>query len=139
MFRVELSLEDHTYGVAQCEYVISQKTDETGRPTGIVRSGLIQIVVAGTEDELLASWATDSNKQLDGKLTFYRLNEDGVFKEVKFEGGYCVAYREYFLPLGNEVISIRSPVALTPYCTEIAVSAAKLTIDGTAHDNGWPA
>lgn len=139
MFRVELALEDQTYGVITCEYVLSQKTDETGRPTGMVRSGLIQVLLVGGEDELLASWATDSNKQLDGTLTFYFIQEESVFKEVKFEGGYCVTYREYFLPMGNGVTSIRPPTGLASYCTEIAVSAAKLTVDGMAHDNGWPA
>ena len=138
MYRVELSLEDQTYAIMTCEYVLSQKTDETGRPTGMVRSGLIQLVVEGSEDELLASWATDSNKQLDGTLTFHSIKEESVFKEVKFEGGYCVVYREYFLPMGSDVTSIHPPTGLTSYCTEIAISAAKLTVDGLAHDNGWP-
>lgn len=138
MNRAELLLDGELYGVITCEYVISQKTDEQGRPTGIPRSGLIQIVLAAANDETLANWATDSEKQLDGTLTFYLADEDTIFKEIKFEGGYCVSYGEYFLPLGNPVIGIQPPTSLTPYSLELAISAAKLTIDGLTHDNGWP-
>jgi hypothetical protein len=138
MYRAELSLDGETYGVITCEYVLSQKTDDMGRPEGMVRSGLIEIVVLGTDEEILAHWAADSAKQMDGTLTFYLLNEDTVFKEVKFEGGYCITYREYFLPLGNQTTAIRSPTGLTSYCLEIAISAAKVTVDGMTHDNGWP-
>ncbi len=139
MYRVELSLEDQTYGVITCEYVLSQKTDDTGRPTGKVRSGLIQVMLVAGDDELLVNWAADSDKQLDGYLNFYSLDKDGgLFKEVKFEGAFCVAYREYFLPMGNEAFSIYPPSLATSYYTEIAISAAKLTLDGTVQDNGWP-
>ena len=140
MYQAELSLEDQTYHVLTSEYVLSQKTDDNGRPTGQVRSGLIQLTLQGDHDELLATWATEANKQMDGKLTFYSIAADETaFKEINFEGGYCVSYREYFLPLTNELHLIGSPTGSTSYCMEIAISAAKLTIDGQTHDNQWPA
>jgi hypothetical protein len=138
MYRAELLLDGKTYGVITCEYVLSQKTEENGKPAGLVRSGLIQLVVPGSDEETLPQWAADSNKQMDGTLTFYIFDEDTVFKEIRFEGGYCVSYREYFLPLGNQVASIRPPTGLTSYCTEVGISAAKITVDGMTHDNGWP-
>lgn len=139
MYRSELLLDEKSYRVISCEYVISQKTDEHGRPTGIIKSGLIEVVIEGVDDETLAVWATDSEKQMDGNLTFYLADEDTIFKEVKFEGGFCVAYREFFLPLGNQVKGVQPSTSLIPYSIELAISAAKLSIDGHLHDNGWPA
>lgn len=138
MHRAELTLDKELYPVITCEYVISQKTDEYCRPTGIPRSGLIEVVVAVANDETLENWATDPGKQMDGSLKFYWADEDTIFKEIKFEGGYCISYDEYFLPLGNQAIGVQPPTNVTSYCVKLAISTAKLTIDGHTHDSGWP-
>ncbi len=127
-FKAAFDFEGHTYEVITCEYKLSQDVDASGKPTSNVKSGCIELLLNGSDDETLANWAVDPQKTAEGTLTFYQIDSEAKFKELKFEGAYCVGYFEQMGEAGQ-------PVA---YALRIRISAAKLTIGGVTHDNHWP-
>lgn len=133
-FSAELSLEGKTFPVLTATYGLLQQTDEGGKPTAGVRTHLIQLRLTGSDDETLTSWAADARKQLDGKVTFFRIDEQSTFKEVAFEKAYCVYYAERVAPM--DIAGMESLPGT--YLIDIGISPAVLKIGATRHDNQWP-
>ncbi|AUD01101.1 type VI secretion system tube protein TssD [Spirosoma pollinicola] len=130
-FNAEMSLDGKTFPVLTVSYGLYQATDESGKPSSGVRTYLIQLRLAGSDDETLPNWAVDAQKQFDGKITFFRIDEQSTFKELTFEQAYCIHYAERVAPAegsdqGNE-----------SYQIEMSISPAVLKIGGTKHDNQW--
>jgi hypothetical protein len=131
-FSAELSIDGKTFPVLTVSYGLYQATDETGKPSSGVRTHLIQLRLMGSDDETLPNWAADGQKQLDGTITFYRIDEQSTFKELAFEQAYCVQYAEHMAPADQTDQGLPGS-----YLIELGISPAVLKIGGTKHDNQW--
>lgn len=130
-FNAEMSLDGKTFPVLTVSYGLYQATDESGKPSSGVRTHLIQLRLAGSDDETLPNWAVDAQKQFDGKITFFRIDEQSTFKELTFEQAYCIHYSERVAPAEG------SDQGTESYQIEMSISPAVLKIGGTKHDNQW--
>lgn len=126
-FSADLLVSGKTFTVLTCEYTLSQPTDPRGRPSAGVRSGLLRITIVGTDYAVLTEWAINPRKALDGWLTFYD-TKGATLKTLSFEKGYCVSYREIFTPHEG---------AMAAYTFDIGITASKINLNGTLHDNQW--
>jgi len=95
-FKGEFKVAGNTYSIIQCSIPIRQKYDPKGKPASGVYSGKIKVILEGTNDGTLGSWMADPTKKQDGKLLFYRVDQDSTFKEVSFEGAYILTLMEHF-------------------------------------------
>lgn len=126
-YSADFIVSTKTFTVLTCEYTLSQPTDPRGRASAGVRSGLIRISLVGTDYAVLTEWAIDPRKAHDGVVLF-RDAKGGTLKTLKFDKGYCVSYREIFTP--HEGVT-------SAYTFDIGITAAKIHLNGTLHDNQW--
>ncbi|MCX6216955.1 type VI secretion system tube protein TssD [Spirosoma sp.] len=129
-FSAEFILPDAgaSFRVLTCDYQLSQMTDQRGRPTAGVRSGLLRIAIMGANYQSLTHWAIDPFKAHDGSIVFKDL-VGKTFKTITFTQGYCVSYREIFTPHDGEAVVYRF---------DLGITAAQVTLLGdTLHDNQW--
>ena len=131
-FSAELSIEGKTFPVLTASYGLYQTTDETGKPNSGVRTHLIQLQLSGSDDDTLTNWAVDPQKRVDGKITFFRIDEQSTFKELTFEQAYCVKYTERVAPADTT-----DQLLPGSYLIEIDISPAIVKIGSTKHDNQW--
>jgi hypothetical protein len=126
----EFTIEGKTFRVIKCEYGFSQNVDLFGKPVPWVTSDPIKLEIVGTNDETSISWATNNKKKLNGSISIYR-SDQSVLKEIKFEDGYCVKYKE------DIQLLIKSSLD-TPYRHCLEISAKVISIGDIKHDNHWP-
>jgi len=126
-FSARLFVGGQSFRVLTCEYSLSQPTDPRGRASAGVRSGLLRISLLGSDYAMLTEWAVNPRKALDGEVAFYN-DIGGTYKTLSFEKGYCVSYREMFSPHDG---------ASASYMFDIGITAAKIDLNGTSHDNQW--
>ena len=127
----EMSLEGKSFPLLKCQYRLYQNTNDQGRPTNRPRSGLIELYCTGTDDEQLVDWASNPQKKLNGKITFYRPDQAAKFKELIFEDAYCADYQEKFRHTGAE-----NPSGVV-YAFYVGITAARIQIGEVKHDNQW--
>lgn len=95
----ELTVENRTYSVMECDYEFTQAVDITGRPSDRPRGGLLNVVILSPDDSDLSlhEWMRDKDTTKDGQITLY-VNRDAVMapKTIRFENAYCIRLYEYF-------------------------------------------
>jgi len=133
-FYAELQVDGKTFAIDTASYGLYQPTDESGNPASGVRTHAIRLQLAGSDDETLSAWAADPYKRLDGTLTFYRIDGQGRFREVRFEQAYCVRYAERLAATRNA----SGHETGTSYQIELTISPMNLKIGNTEHKNQWP-
>ena len=111
-FNGEFKVAGNTYSIIECSVPLYQKYDQKGKPASGVHSGRIRLILEGTDDGTLGNWMSDPTKKQDGKLSFFRVDQESTFKEISFEGAYIIALLENFT-------------------TDIEMSNALLTEEGT--------
>ena len=94
-FKAELSVEGKVYNVRRFFTLIHRKTDLKGRPTSMPQ-WTIALRIDAVDDTTLTSWMIDPTKQLDGKLTIYKIDQDTKLKEIQFKKSYCYFMRDVF-------------------------------------------
>jgi hypothetical protein len=128
-FTAELTIEGKSFPILKCEYHFSQEVNLFGKPIPRVISKPIRLELMGSNDETNISWATNSQKKLDGTISFYKSNKS-VFKEIKFENGYCIKYKEDIHPL-------KGSKSVPDYVVSMEISAKTISIGDIKHDNHW--
>jgi hypothetical protein len=129
-YTAELTMEGKTFPVIKCVYGLSQKVDLFGKPVPKVISDTIKLEIIGSDDETSISWATNYKKKLGGKISFYK-SDQSVFKEIKFEDGFCIRYKE-------EIHLSKGANSGAPYKHCLEISAKEISIGDIKHDNHWP-
>lgn len=151
-FKATLDIGDKTFDLLYCASVLQQLTDASGKPVSGVRGGMISLIIQGSDDDSLATWATDPTKQQDGKITFFRIDQDATFKKIEFKSAYLTNMIESFVAddepfhLEREIpnaedqykliiqIQQRTRSSYIVYCN---ISSEKISVDGVDHDNKW--
>lgn len=127
-FVAEFRVADASYTILTCDYQMSQPTDPRGRPTAGVRSGLLRVSLMGANYQVLTHWAINPFKAHDGEIVF-KDRSGKTLKTLTFKQGYCVSYREIFMPFDGEAVA---------YSFDLGITAAKITLLGDAlHDSQW--
>ncbi len=119
--------------VIDFSYNFSRDVDASGRPSGSVRGGTVQITIESTKSAFLPEWmTTQSGKMKSGEIIINSdENETQSVKKIKFDDSFIVNYGESFSWQGGENMM-----------ETFTVSAHKISVegDGTAQfQNEWPA
>jgi hypothetical protein len=113
--------------VLNLTYSLHQETDVEGRPTSVTRGGKIKATVKSLNDGSndLFAFACDPFGRKDGKVEFQR--RDGTnMKTLEFKDAYMVDYEEVYDSVNSE-----------PQVETFTVSAKKITLSDTYHENTW--
>jgi hypothetical protein len=111
-----------------CSYSLRRDVDATGRPSGRLYGGTIQMELESTDDTSLLEWMVDPYSRKGGTIKFYKDNENAKMKELKFEDGYIIQYSEAMDSIGSNPMTIN-----------FTVSAKKIGVENAEHENEWPA
>ena len=126
-FKASLTVDGKTYNVLSCHYSFNQNVDSTGRPSSDVRGGSVSVTVESTDDNTIYNWMTDPHGFKDGKITFFKRDQDSKMKELEFKQAACINYSEAFDANSS------SPMSLA-----FTLSAKEIVLGGDAHKNPWP-
>lgn len=126
-FKAKFELDGKTFNVQNSSFSLHQNVDATGRPSSDVRGGIVSVSVESTEDNTLFEWMTDAHAFKDGKITFFKRDQDSKMKELEFKSAACIDYSEHFDAISN-----------SPMLTTITFSAKEITLAGGTHTNPWP-
>jgi hypothetical protein len=156
-FKAILKLSDKSFELQECVCGFRQKRDRLGKPQAGVTGGIIKMILELNDDDTFTDWIVNPKRKEDGTITFYRIDQESKFKQIKFEGAYLIDLVESFisdgdmnLPLGHDTEvddielqetfrfvlnhQIRSGSSYSVFCR---ISAEKINVDGTDHDNRW--
>ena len=125
-FKAYLNLDGKDYRVLKCDYEFTQKVDAIGKPSSINYGGRIDLTVESTDSDVLPTWMLDNFERKAGTITYKKVDNDAKLKEIKFEDGYCVKYKENFDAYNEETMT-----------ETFTISARKITIGNAIHENEW--
>jgi len=126
-FRASLKFEGQNYDVLECNYSFRRDVDLKGRPSSNVYGGNIIIEVESTEDTKIIAQMVNQFKPCNGTIIFNKGDEEAKMKEVVWQNGYIIDYRESLDVIGREPMKIY-----------FVVSAEKIKVEGTEVDHKWP-
>lgn len=110
--------------VLECDYEFSQEIDETGKPSGKPRGGLIHVSVESNEKATIAEWMFSKMDFKNGKIEFILRNNKK--KELTFEDGACIEYHESFNAVNN-----------LPMILRFTISANIIKLGSVTFTNDW--
>ncbi len=119
--------------VIDFSYSFNRDIDASGRPSGIVRGGTIQLTIESTKSAFLPTWMTlAQGKTKEGQIEIMDDTDDEKpIKTVKFKDAYIVEYGENFSWQGGENMM-----------ETFVVSCREITIEGdggpAVYENEWP-
>lgn len=125
-FKAKLEVVGKNYNILNVNYSLAQETDPTGRPSSQTRGGRIEITVESTGETDIFEWMTNSFERKDGKVIFMKRDTNAKLKELNFQEGYVVKYRENFDSIG------RNPLTET-----FTISARSIKVGTGEHINEW--
>jgi len=126
-FKATLELDGKKFHVISCHYSLHQNVDPTGRPSSGVRGGSVSITIESSDDNSIYTWMTDEHGFKDGKITFFKRDQDSKMKELEFKQAACIDYTETFHSNSS------GPMAIA-----FTISAKELHVGGDKHHNDWP-
>jgi Hemolysin coregulated protein Hcp (TssD) len=107
---------------------LNQSVDARSRPASLTRGGTITVEFDTPSDgDMIADWAANPVKQLDGSITYMNQNQDSVMKTINFYNAYCIEFMERF----------DGSMSSSNMKTTIKISPERVNIGGVEHDNNW--
>ena len=125
-FKSKLSVGGKELTILDCSYELFQEIDPTGRPSSVTRGGTILLTIESTGDSFFFEWMTDNFDRKDGSIQYSKRDTDAKLKELKFEEGYLVRYKERFDSNGT-----------SPLTETFTISAKQITIGNGTLKNEW--
>ena len=119
--------------VIDFSYSFNRDIDASGRPSGIVRGGTLQMTIESTKSAFLPTWMTLSQgKTKEGNIEIMDdADDEKPIKTIKFKDAYIVEYGENFSWQGGENMM-----------ETFVVSCREITIEGdggpAVYENEWP-
>ncbi len=119
--------------VIDFSYNFNRDIDASGRPSGIVRGGTVQMTIESTKSAFLPTWMTlAQGKTKEGQIEIMDDTDDEKpIKTIKFKDAYIVEYGENFSWQGGENMM-----------ETFVISAREITIEGdggpAVYENEWP-
>jgi Hemolysin coregulated protein Hcp (TssD) len=125
-FLSKLTIDSTSYTVLECDYTFTQSKDSSGKPFGLPRGGEINIRVEANNKTDFLDWMLKSTKTKDGEITFYKRDAMSQLRNIRFEKGFCISYKEIFNANNTE-----------PLLIQMTICAKKLTIGDCVSENAW--
>lgn len=125
-FKAILKMDGKEYRVLSCNYSLNQQVDVTGRPSSVVRGGIVNLVTESTDDTSLFEWMCDSYLKKDATITFNKRDENAKLKELHLAEAYMISYEESFDDSGAGAM-IQS----------FSMSARNIKMGDGEHENEW--
>lgn len=132
--RARLNLDKLTdVRVIDFSYSFNRDIDASGRPSGIVRGGTLQMTIESTKSAFLPTWMTlAQGKTKEGQIEIMDDSDDEKpIKTIKFKDCYIVEYGENFSWQGGENMM-----------ETFVISCREITIEGdggpAVYENEWP-
>ena len=119
--------------VIDFSYSFNRDIDASGRPSGIVRGGTLQMTIESTKSAFLPTWMTlAQGKTKEGQIEIMDDTDDEKpIKTIKFKDAYIVEYGENFSWQGGENMM-----------QTFVISCREITIEGDGgpafYENEWP-
>jgi hypothetical protein len=126
-FKATLKIGSKEFDVLKCDYELRRDVDSKGRPSSGVYGGTINLSVESTDDTSIVESLVNQFKPVDGTITFKKSDEDAKMKELSWEKGYFIHFREGIDITGNQPMQI-----------DFTVSAQTIKIGNAEHKNDWP-
>jgi Hemolysin coregulated protein Hcp (TssD) len=124
------------FEVIACSYKFHQSIDDKGRPSSLVRGGIIDVTIVSTTDSALIAFMLDPYKKDSGKIVYNRIDQESMLKDIQFEDAYCIEYQENFDARGFMAGELQSG-SQAGFTITMRFSANKLTVNGCMLDNKW--
>ncbi len=125
-FKATFNLDGKTFTVQSCHYGFHQNIDSQGQPQSMVRGGTINVSIEGSDDNTIFNWMSDPHSFKDGKITFYKREQNSKLKDVEFKGAACIDYAESY-----------DANSSSPMMVSFTLSAKEITVNGDSHKNEW--
>ncbi|MBM6845081.1 type VI secretion system tube protein TssD [Phocaeicola plebeius] len=127
VFRATVGIRGKEMEVILSQIEFNRKTDNKGRPVTSVLGGRVTFSIESTRDtDILEAMINSQFKPISGKITYYRTEDNAVFRTIEFRCAYIVYYREIF-----NVDKKR------PLFTTITLSADSLIVGNAVLSNRW--
>ena len=125
-FKARLKVAGKEHNILHCSYDLNQEVDATGRPSSVTRGGRIYLTVESSGETGFFEWMTNNFERKDGSVVFVKRDTDATLKELKFEEGYLIKYKESFDATGQ-----------SPLTETFVISAKKISLGSGEHENEW--
>lgn len=125
-FLSKLQIDGEEYNVLEFNIDFKQELDNSSKPIGNAKGGIIKVTIEATQNSLFLSWMLNSDLTKDGKIIFYRRDALSKMKELTFEKAYCINYHEQFTST-TEV-----PMKIT-----MELVTKELTFGDAKYSNNW--
>ncbi len=127
-FRATLNFGGKEFDVLDCSYQLNRDVDSKGRPASNIYGGTVKVHLESTEDSLLLESMVSQFKPNSGSIVFKKGDEEAKMKELTWENGYIISFKEEIDVVGSK------PMTLT-----FVVSAQVLKVGGAQFEQNWPA
>lgn len=125
-FLAKLELDGETYNVLECKYSFNQRVDESGKPQGTVRGGLIHLKIESNGKTDFIRWMLSPSQTKNGKIIYYRRDSIGKLQDVVFEKAFCINFTESFNAIDQQPLQI-----------EFEITAKKIAFTNIVFENSW--
>jgi hypothetical protein len=126
-FRATLKMSGKEFDVLDCNYEFHRDVDSKGRPASNVYGGKIYVHIESTEDTSILESMISQFKPISGSIIFKKGDEDAKMKELEFENGYVIDYKEDIDIVGSK-----------PMTLGFTVSAQTVKMGGAQFEQNWP-
>ena len=82
--------------VIECDFGFYQETDFTGKPSARPSGGVVNLLIQSIPLDGLLGWMISSTERKNGKIIFYKRDNESAMKTVDFKDAVCIKYHEYF-------------------------------------------
>lgn len=126
-FKATLTIGGKEFDVQKCNYELRRDVDSKGRPSSDIYGGVIDVTLESTEDTSIIEAMVNQFKPGSGNIVFNRGDEESKMKELIWENGYIISFKE-----GIDVVG-KQPMTLS-----FQVSAQVLKIGEAQIEQSWP-
>lgn len=127
-FRASFKFADSKeFDVLNWDTEFNRDVDPKGRPSSGIYGGKVIVEVESTPDTIILDKMFKEYQPVSGSIVFKKADEDAKMKELTFENGYIVKYKES-LCVANEY----------PMTIKFEISAQKVAIESATYEQNWP-
>lgn len=126
-FRASLNLAGKSFDVLDCNYEFNRDVDSKGRPASNIYGGKIYVHIESTEDTSILEQMVSQFKPSSGSIVFKKENEEAKMKELEWENGYIIHYKESIDVVGAKPMSLA-----------FTISAQVIKMGGAQFEQNWP-
>lgn len=115
------------FDVLRWDVEFNRDTDPKGRPASDIYGGTINVEVESTPDTIVLDKMFKQYQPVTGSIVFKKADEDAKMKELVFENGYVVKYKEA-LDVANAF----------PMTIRFSISAQVVKMGDASFEQNWP-